>query len=126
MPRVFVPQHRWTFNKFTGRTRKDGDMTPVMFFGHPIFMLAEGRIRDSQVSRIVRVFESFMFDYSPDDFIMATGDTVAQAIAINIALRHTGGRIKLVRWRPNSKIFREFSLNIEGATHGNASAADNA
>lgn len=110
-PRVFIPQHPSTFNSTTRVNANQGDMTGVMRFGHPIFMLPLGKIKFSKLRRTIKALELAMFDYTARDYLLATGDPVVQAAAVLIAGRHTGGQVHIIRWLRQTNEFKTFLLD---------------
>jgi len=109
--RVFIPQHPTTFDRATGLNVNVGDLTPVMKLGHPIFMLPPGRLKTKWLDKHIRILQRAMFDYSPDDFLLMTGDLSIQAAAIIIAARQCGGAINIVRWLRQTNEFKVFPLD---------------
>lgn len=110
-PRVFIPQHPTTFDRATGENVKVGDLSPVMSFGHPIFMLPPGRLKAKWLDKHIRILDRAMFDYNSADFLLMTGDLSIQAAAIIIAARRCGGPINIIRWQRQPNEFKVFPLD---------------
>lgn len=109
--RVFIPQHPSKFNPTTRENANDGDLSGVMAFGHPIFMLPRGKIKYSKLRRTQKALEAAMFDYGEDDFLLVVGDPVVTAAAVMIAASKTGGRpVNVIRWLRQTNEFKVFPL----------------
>ena len=109
--RVFIPQHPTTFNRETGANEKVGDLSPVMAYGHPIFMLPPGRLKAKWLDKHIRILQRAMFDYASTDYLLMTGDLSVQAAAIIIAARQCGGPINIIRWSRATNEFNVFPLD---------------
>lgn len=114
MSRVFIPQHPWTFDQATRLASNEGDLSGVFKFGHPIFMLPPGKIRFGRMGVYAELLHAHMFDFTADDYVMMTGDSVVQALAVAIALQKTDGATRYIRWHPMSATFQDFKLNLRG------------
>lgn len=106
--RVFIPQHPWQ----KGEGTADADLSEVMAFGHPLFMLAPGRIVRRHLNKTVKTIREAMFDFTADDFLLLTGDLVAQNVASMIAAQRTGGVVKLLRWNRGFNSIDFFTIDI--------------
>jgi hypothetical protein len=109
--RVFIPQHPSSYNRFLKRSENVGDLSGVMAFGHPIFMLPHGKIRYSRLRRTLKTLESNMFDFSDDDYLLAVGDPVVISAAMIIAARRVRGSINVIRWLRQTNEFKVFPLD---------------
>lgn len=115
-PRVFIPQHPSKFDAATRESVNDGDLSGVMAFGHPIFILPRGKIKYGQLQRTVRWMENMMFDFSPRDYLVAVGDPVVIQAAGIIAFQHVGPGvpINVIRWLRQTNEFKVFPLFTGG------------
>jgi hypothetical protein len=109
--RVFIPQHPSKFNIVTRENQNDGDLSGVLSFGHPIFMLPRGKIKYSKLRRTIRALELAMFDYTNRDYLLVVGDPVVTAAAVLIAARKVGGSINVIRWLRQTNEFKVFPLD---------------
>lgn len=110
-PRVFIPQHPSTYNRFTKRSENVGDLTGVMQFGHPIFMLSPGKIKYNKLRRTTKALESALYDFGASDYLLVVGDPVVIASAVLIAARRVKGQINIIRWLRQTNEFKVFPLD---------------
>ncbi len=114
--RVFIPQHPAKYNQETQSMDNVGDLSGLMSFGHPIFMLSTGRIRYNNLRRTVSKLESALFDFTMQDYIVAVGDPVAISAAmiiaaVRLAFPHSKMTLATVNWYRN-KYRREHGDSI--------------
>lgn len=112
MPRVFVPQHPWTRGSQDGKPVAVGDLTGLMAYGHPVFMVPAGPARHERLPVYADWIARHMFDYHADDYVLMTGDTMLQGIALAAAVKRTGGAVRGLRWNPTNYTFRDFTISI--------------
>lgn len=110
--RVFIPQHPSKFNPTTGERENDGDLSGVMAFGHPVFMLPQGRLRYGRIHRRVVWMRKAMFDYTKDDYLMMVGDPAVIAAAFFIAATKAQGPVNVIRWMRQTNEFKVFPLDM--------------
>jgi hypothetical protein len=108
--RVFIPQHPYKFDREKRENLNDGDLSGVLTFGHPLFMLPRG-IKYNKLRQAVKRLEVAMFDYSDRDYLLVVGDPVVVAAAVVIASRKVRGPINIIRWLRYTNEFKVFPLD---------------
>lgn len=97
--RVFIPQHPMRFDVETKTFVREQDLSDVMRFGHPIFMLPPGRAHSSYIGRMITTLEQAMFDFdAKTDYILPVGEPVAVAATMIVAARTTDAPLRVLRW----------------------------
>lgn len=102
--RVFMPQ-RPVYRNRDGSAGLDGvsqwidkyDLTPAERFGRLVSILPVGK-GTSDAGVMMRGMEDALRDFSSDDYMLAVGDPFAIAMAVMVASRFNGGRVRLLKW----------------------------
>lgn len=116
--RVFIPQHPSTYNRFTKQSENVGDLSGVMAYGHPLFMLPHGKIKYGKLRRTIKALETAMFDFGESDYLLVVGDPVVISAAMIIAARKVRGSINVIRWLRQTNEFKVFPLDTGAGSHG--------
>lgn len=97
MPKVYAPQVPSKYDPATKLWVPSINLDPAKAFGELVVMLPPNANR-LHISPLVVALKEQMKDYSPEDYIIAVGDPSLIAVAACIAVRKTGGHLKILKW----------------------------
>jgi len=97
MPNVYVPQVPGRLDAKSGVWVPTVNISPAKKFGRIIEMLPMEANR-LHVAPLLTVLREKMKEYSSDDMIIAVGDPSIIAFTACLAVRATGGTLKLLKW----------------------------
>lgn len=97
MPKVYVPQVPSKYDAATKLWVPTINLDPAKMFGELAVMLPPNANR-LHINPLVGALREQMKDYSSDDHIVAVGDPSLIAAAACIAVRKTGGLLKILKW----------------------------
>lgn len=97
MPRVFAPQIPSRLDRSIRVWVPTVDMKPAERFGELVVCLPPDAYRIAPAP-MVQAMKEQMADFTEDDYIVAIGNPTLIAAAACIAVRKTGGRLKILTW----------------------------
>lgn len=100
MPKVYVVQEQY-----------DKNVVPAQRYGQLEFLLPQGAVVISTGPSIFRLNQKLQH-YTYEDYILPIGDPVAIGLAVAIAARVTDGKVKLLRWDRQERIYIPIDANI--------------
>jgi hypothetical protein len=89
------------------------DLAPAEEFGEIKFLLPSGHLPNDFSVTVERLMLGLV-GYTKDDFILPVGDMSAAAVAVGIAMRVTGGCVRILRWNRSAKVYRPVDVDITG------------
>ena len=102
MPRVFAPSLPSRFDSASRLWVPTVEISPAEKFGKIVVMLPANAAR-AGLAPCVAAMKEQMADYGPDDFIIGIGDPSLIGAASCIAVRQTGGLLRMLKWDRMSK-----------------------
>lgn len=97
MPKVYAPMVPSRFDHGTGLWIPIVNLSPARAFGEIVTMLPPNANR-LHTAPLVAAIRDKMESFGPDDYIIAVGDPSLIAAAACIAVRKTGGVLRLLKW----------------------------
>ena len=97
MSKVFIPQMPTKFDRATNLWIPTININPARRFGDLITLLPPAATRNSIDTCAASVSDA-MQDYGPEDCIVAVGDPSIYAIVACIAVKKTGGLLRMLKW----------------------------
>ena len=97
MSKVYVPQLPSRFDAATRLWIPSVNLFPAEKFGEIVTMLPPNANR-LHTAPLVQALKEAMADYTAEDFIVAVGDPSLIAAASCIAVRKTGGVLRMLKW----------------------------
>ena len=103
-------------------TKEDGRVTavspvynyePARVYGDLVYCLRQGNARFS-ARQTVSNLRSALRNFTADDYILPTGDPGIIGVAMAIAFRNSGGKVKVLRWmrKEQSYLEMEYDINV--------------
>lgn len=97
MSRVFAPQQPSRFDTSTRLWIPTMNMQPAAKYGELVVLLPPNANRLHTVP-LLEALKTGMSDFTKDDWLVAVGDPSLIAAAACIAIRKTGGVLRLLKW----------------------------
>lgn len=97
MTRVFAPQLPSRFDTSTRLWIPTMNMQPAAKYGELVVLLPPNANRLHTVP-LLEALKTGMTDFAKDDWLVAVGDPSLIAAAACIAIRKTGGVLRLLKW----------------------------
>lgn len=109
--KVFVPQVPSRYDGDIERWVPTVNLDPARKFGELKIMLPPeaGRMAADE---LVEILEAAMQNITADDWLLATGDPVAMAIAMALAGRNLNGLLRILRWDKRSRSYEAVEVTI--------------
>jgi len=101
-PRVYAPQQPSRYDPALQLWVPSMNLAPAEKHGQLVVMLPPN-LNSAQTAPLVAVLKERMAHYCEDDAIIAVGDPSLIAAAAGIALRKTGGLLRLLKWDRQAK-----------------------
>lgn len=97
MPKVYAPQVPSRYDAATRLWVPSINLEPAKPFGEVVVMLPPNANR-LHINPLVVALREQMKDFSADDYIVAVGDPSLIAAAACIAVKKTGGLLRILKW----------------------------
>lgn len=97
MPRVYAPQVPSKYDAATKLWVPSINLEPAKQFGEVVTMLPPNANR-LHISPLIVALKDQMKDYTAEDYIVAVGDPSLIAAAACLAVRKTGGLLRILKW----------------------------
>lgn len=108
---VFIVQEPMIRDSASGNLIPQFDFRQVLEYGSPVVCLPPGRVALTP-GPTVAVLRSKLRDFNDEDYLVATGDPSAIAIAAAIACDNNMGRMKLLKWDKNHKRYIMVAIDL--------------
>lgn len=97
MPRTFAPQQPSRYDGTLQLWIPSMNLEPARKYGDLTVMLPPGA-NSLHIAPLVAALKERMADFGADDWLIAVGDPSLIAAAACIAVRNTGGVLRLLKW----------------------------
>lgn len=97
MPKVYAPQVPSKYDPASKLWVPSINVDHAKTFGEVVIMLPPNANR-LHISPLVAALREQMKDFGPEDYIIAVGDPSLIAAAACIAVRKTGGLLRVLKW----------------------------
>ena len=124
--RVFVTHEPMRKNPATGEFERTRDISAARQYGDLVHVFPAGHLSQDP-AYIMACAKDKMADYSDDDFLLLSGDTLAIAACSMVAAQNIGGRhVKVLIWDNRFKQYYLVNLEAwdEDAAGGQTSTTD--
>ena len=111
MPNVYVPQTPSRFDVATRVWVPTVSLSAAEKFG-PIVQLLPPEAGRLATAPMVAALKERMADFTEDDYLIAVGDPSVLAAAACIAVRKTGGTLRLLKWDRYTSDYLPVELDI--------------
>lgn len=111
--RVFVTQKPaiWDGTKFIPHPDFHADKAAT--FGRVIYLLGPGRIYSDRVTRALEQMTRTMKTFTPEDFLLPAGDSIAVALGTMLASERANGAITILKFLPRAGNYEPYKLELE-------------
>lgn len=111
MSKVYAPQVPSKYDPATKLWVPTINLDPAHTFGEIVVMLPPNANR-LHISPLIVALREQMKDYGPDDYVIAVGDPSLIAAASCIAVRKTGGLLRILKWDRQSSSYIPVEVTI--------------
>ncbi len=110
-PTIYVPQEPTKRDPISGQRSPLYDLSPALKFGSLKVLLPHG-IMLLNTTPIVETLKRDMADFCDEDYVMCIGDPSAIAAAVMVASSINEGRVKLLKYSREEKLYNLISYVI--------------
>jgi hypothetical protein len=111
MPKVYAPQIPSKFDTATKLWVPSINLDHAKSFGEVVVMLPPNANR-LHINPLIIALREQMKDYNEQDFIVAVGDPSLIAAAACIAVRKTGGLLRILKWDRQSGAYIAVEVDV--------------
>ena len=104
MSKVYAPQIPSKYDSATKLWLPSINLEPAKKFGELVVMLPPNANR-LHVNPLIFAIKEQMKDYGPEDYIVAVGDPSLIAASACLAVKKTGGLLKILKWDRQSSSY---------------------
>lgn len=104
MPKVYAPQVPSKYDSATKLWLPSINLDPAKAFGELVVMLPPNANR-LHVNPLISAIKEKMKDFGPEDYVVAIGDPSLLAAAACIAVKKTGGTLRILKWDRQSSSY---------------------
>lgn len=104
MPKVYAPQVPSKYDAATRLWVPSINLDPAKQFGEIVVMLPPNANR-LHINPLVTALREQMKDYAVEDYVVAVGDPSLIAAAACIAVKKTGGILRILKWDRQSSSY---------------------
>lgn len=111
MPKVYAPMVPSRFDPGSSLWIPSIEMAPAEKFGQIVVMLPPNGVRAGTAPCVAAIKEQ-MDHFSADDYLIGVGDPTLIAAAACIAVRKTGGLLRMLKWDRMAKDYLMVELRV--------------
>lgn len=111
MPKIYAPQQPSRYDASMQLWVPSMNLLPAEKYGQLVILLPPN-LNSAQTAPLVAVMKERMAGYTEEDAIIAVGDPSLIAAAAGIALRKTGGSLRLLKWDRQAKDYIMTELKL--------------
>ena len=111
MSKVYAPQVPSKYDPATKLWLPSINLDPAKTFGEVVVMLPPNANR-LHINPLIVALRDQMKEFTEDDYIVAVGDPSLIAAASCIAVRKTGGLLRILKWDRQTRAYIPVEVNI--------------
>lgn len=111
MSKVYVPQQPSRFDAATRLWIPTINLDPAKQFGEVVVMLPPNANR-LHTAPLTAALKDQMAEFTADDYLVAVGDPSLLATAACIAVRKTGGSLRMLKWDRMSSAYIPVEIQL--------------